>query len=463
MKFDFSKLKLANRAFSESPMQFIDTLPKQRLSDAIDLIALETGNPQARAFWQQRQLKNLLQHAHQRSPFWRKRIGVNARDVKLSDLPVLTRADVVQQVSAEGSLLSHKDGLNVTEHATSGSSGRPVAFFVSDMNGRYNETRTLAQYLIEGRSFAKNKTRFVHLDHSRAEQLRHKMPAGFLVDVSEGWAGPLAGLFASGKQKKVFYSRPDPEDLLKELLKEPVGYLLVSPRLLVELSQYRGWDAFLKNGIEMVLPITEALPADLRAAFHKHGIAIRSSYSSEEVGPIGFECPQHPEHYHVAQSNVIVEASRAQGAQVDGQALGSLLVTHLHAYATPFIRYDIGDLGLLAERCRCGHDGPVISALVGRSKSLVKHADGRLSVFHIRGAALQKILPFEEYRITQTALDRLVIEFGGGPEPDAGQAAAITALLQAHASPSFQVDIRAGAQIDWGAGAKRLAFRNALL
>ena len=68
------------------------------------------------------------------------------------------------------------------------------------------------------------------------------------------------------------------------------------------------------------------------------------------------------------------------GAQVDGRMLGNILVTHLHAYATPFIRYEIGDLGVLSPRCKCGHDGPVLSHLVGRGKSLVKHGDGHLTV-----------------------------------------------------------------------------------
>jgi phenylacetate-coenzyme A ligase PaaK-like adenylate-forming protein len=461
--FDFSQLKLTNRAFSERPMQFIDTLAKQRLSDMIDLIAVETGNPQARAFWQQRQLRNLLEHAHQRSAFWRKRIGANVRAVKLADLPVLTRADVSEQFASEGALLSSRDGLGVKEHTTSGSSGRPVRFFVSDMNARYNESRTLAQYLLEGRSLAKTKTRFVHLNHSRAEALRDKMPSGFLVDQSEGWTGELAGLFTSGLQKKVFYWRPDAQKLLKEMVKEPIGYLLAAPRLLMELSQSSGWDAFLKNGIEMVLPITEALSPELRQVFAQQGIPVRSSYSSEEVGPIGFECPHNLENYHVAESNVIVEISRMGGAQVDGRMLGNILVTHLHAYATPFIRYEIGDLGVLSPRCKCGHDGPVLSHLVGRGKSLVKHGDGHLTLFHIRGAELRCILPFNEYRITQTELDRLVIEFGGNTEPDAEQAAAITTLLQAHAGPSFVIDIRTTREIDWGESAKRLAFRNALL
>ena len=106
MRFDFSEVPLKNRAFSEKPMTFIDQEPKNFLAAVIDLVAIETGNRTARQHWQHKQLQNLLQHAAQRSAFWRKRIGTKKiKDINLSDLPILTRSDVVKQVETEGSLL----------------------------------------------------------------------------------------------------------------------------------------------------------------------------------------------------------------------------------------------------------------------------------------------------------------------------------------------------------------------
>src|SRR3977135_3687820 len=110
VKLDLSNIKIGTRAFCESPMRFVDPEPKQMLSDVIDLIAIETGNRKAREHWQQKQLQNLLQHASARSPFWRKRVGTKRiSDLKLSDLPILTRGDVIQQVKSEGSLLRPED------------------------------------------------------------------------------------------------------------------------------------------------------------------------------------------------------------------------------------------------------------------------------------------------------------------------------------------------------------------
>lgn len=83
-------------------MTFIDPEPKHFLASIIDLMAIETGNRTARDYWQRKQLQNLLQHAAQRSAFWRKRIGTKKfKDISVSDLPILTHSDVVKQVEAQ--------------------------------------------------------------------------------------------------------------------------------------------------------------------------------------------------------------------------------------------------------------------------------------------------------------------------------------------------------------------------
>ncbi|WP_204310603.1 hypothetical protein, partial [Escherichia coli] len=90
-------------------------------------------------------------------------------------------------------------------------------------------------------------------------------------------------------------------------------------------------------------------------------------YSSEEVGSIGLECQANAGVYHVSTSNVLVEIIPAASVRTVSGTTGLVLVTHLHSYATPFIRYDLGDIATLADRCPCGHDGPVLSNIQGRS------------------------------------------------------------------------------------------------
>lgn len=102
MKIDFSQLPFAHRAFSEMPMTFCEPQHREMLASLFALVALETANRKTQEQWQAAQLRNLIFHASQRSAFWRRRISTkkNVRDVKLSSLPVLTRADVIAQVQS---------------------------------------------------------------------------------------------------------------------------------------------------------------------------------------------------------------------------------------------------------------------------------------------------------------------------------------------------------------------------
>ena len=176
------------------------------MSAIIDVIAIETGKRKARENWQKAQLRHLLKHAHERSPFWRKRIGTRKiSDVDLLDLPVLTRSDVVNQVKSEGSLLRQADGFGVTTHSTSGSSGTPVQFFISHMNSDYSQVRSLAQYLMEGRDLDRNRTRLRSSSREEGEHLQTDVTNSFTVGVTETWLGPLSFLFKSGINKHINY------------------------------------------------------------------------------------------------------------------------------------------------------------------------------------------------------------------------------------------------------------------
>jgi phenylacetate-CoA ligase len=456
MILDFSALPFKNRAFSEKPMTFIDQAPRNFLSAIIDLIVIETGNRTAREYWQNKQLQNLLQHAAQRSAFWRKRIGTKRiKDINLSDLPVLTRRDIVKQVENEGSLLPPGGVIQATKHSTSGSSGTPVQFFVSDDNALYNQARSMAQCFMEGRNLTLNRTRF--------KSAPNRMQGGFSVENTGSWLGPLSALFRSGSNKSILHLQPDRDLLFRELAKDPIGYLIAQPRL-VETLFYDSDVSFLsENGTEMFIPISEEAEKGLRAKFAAARIPVRSNYSSEEVGYIATECKDYPETFHVVQSNVIVEIDNRDSVVVDDNQLGRVLVTHLHSYATPFVRYDIGDLATLSEGCGCGHDGPVLSNIIGRKKRLLKRADGSVVPFLIKAENILRIVECDEYRIRQTDLSTIEVEIGGVGQLTVDQIASLKRAFKEHAGDEFQIRINAVQKIDWGSDIKRLGFRSELL
>lgn len=453
MTLNFSAYPLRNRCFSSSPLTILNQAAKEKLSDIMEVVLLETGGRQAREHWEAFQIHNLLKHAVERSAFWRRRIGGKPRS-ELHSLPILSRQELRNQVAAEGPLVGPTDGTRTAVNVTSGSSGVPVRFHVCDFNANYNVMRNLAQYFIEGRDFSLKRT--------DVKATAVSVKNGLSVARNPSWAGPLSNLIKSGPEKQIEYSvlndRKASLNLMNELLKDDIGYLACAPKVLDMLSCTVDLGFLKQVDTAMWICRAEGPGSHLTDTFSNLGIPVRQTYSSEEVGPIGYECPKFPGHFHVASSNVVVEVVDRNHA-INGTNLGRLLVTHLHSYATPFIRYDLGDLACLSERCPCGHDGATIYNLHGRTSSIIKHRNGQLSPFMIRDNDLFGLADFTEYRIRQTGFEKLVMEVGGRPELTNEEVATFTVFLRQQVGEEFSIEVIPRSQIDWGESRKKHGFR----
>ena len=100
------------------------------------------------------------------------------------------------------------------------------------------------------------------------------------------------------------------------------------------------------------------------------GASVRHRYTCPPSGPLAFQCPQSDTYHHVAVSNVrleiVDEAGRLLPMAGKGATpqVGRVLVTALHQYATPLLRYDTGDHAALHDGCPgCGLAVPALSAL----------------------------------------------------------------------------------------------------
>jgi phenylacetate-CoA ligase len=88
-------------------------------------------------------------------------------------------------------------------------------------------------------------------------------------------------------------------------------------------------------------------------------------YGSAEAGCIAWECPICP-GYHVNSDMVILELLDG-GKPVPAGAEGEVVVTNLHSYAMPFIRYRQGDVGRWSEASpQCGRGFPLMRVIEGR-------------------------------------------------------------------------------------------------
>jgi len=122
--------------------------------------------------------------------------------------------------------------------------------------------------------------------------------------------------------------------------------------------------------------IGEIVTPDLRAECRRAwGVKLVDLYSAQEVGYIALQCPEH-DCYHVQSENVLVEILNAQGRPCAPGEIGRVVVTALHNFATPLIRYDIGDYAEPAKPCPCGRGLPALQRIMGRSRNMLVLPNG---------------------------------------------------------------------------------------
>jgi phenylacetate-coenzyme A ligase PaaK-like adenylate-forming protein len=453
----FRKRPLLPGAFADRPLNFMSLAELEDLANitAVDLI--ENGDRAAREHWQNKQLTNLLRHAQARSAFWRQRMPPRAIGHGIMhDLPIQSREDVVAQVSLEGCLAA-TDGVASMVYASSGSTGTPVNVFYSPQNAYYNTVRYLAQYFIYGLSLEEN-----HVRIRNATDLGMLERRATRVKSDDAWAGPLARIFRNGASKQITHAYDD-DTLIDELSKDPVGYLNCQSRFVEIILKRGGVDLVKRLGIKLWVHFSDYRDPDVVKALAGIGVPSLSNYSASEIGPIGFECPKFPGNYHVTHSNVIVELDDKTTTTFNGATLGRLLVTHLHSYATPLIRYDIGDFGQLEKRCPCGHDGATISRIFGRGKHFLRHPNGKLLPFYIKTEALLDVFPtLTECRFTQKEIDTITVEIGGPRSITAKEEGQLKKLIVIATDPVFKIRIEQVDKIDWSGNPKRLIFASSV-
>ena len=106
------------------------------------------------------------------------------------------------------------------------------------------------------------------------------------------------------------------------------------------------------------------------------GVKVVDMYSSQEVGYIALQCPEH-EHYHVQAENLLVEVLAEDGRGCGPGEVGRVVVTTLHNFAMPLLRYDIGDYAEVGASCPCGRGLGVLTRILGRQRNLLVLPDGR--------------------------------------------------------------------------------------
>jgi len=126
-----------------------------------------------------------------------------------------------------------------------------------------------------------------------------------------------------------------------------------------------------KNGIDNIKPKAILTTADMLYDYKRKTIEhifdcdVFDNYSGRDTTLQAAECSEHF-GYHLSIENAVVEFVKENEDVYPGET-GKIIITDLCNYAMPFIRYEIGDLGVPSdENCPCGRKLPIMKSVKGR-------------------------------------------------------------------------------------------------
>jgi phenylacetate-CoA ligase len=349
---------------------------------------------------QRKKLKDLLNHAYENVPYYRGLFDSNRikpEDVKvikdLEKIPVTDKA-VLRSMKRADIMAKDVDSRECVEVFTSGSTGMPTHIYFTRKDYEFLDLIYLRSFLENGLRF-KYKRAFVLDPHS--------------FETKKCWYHWFG--LATYVNISCFL---DPKEQVKALIDTKPDFIHGYPSSLKEIAE-----------IVLELEIKEIQPRIISTAaemLHKKdrvliasafGVDIYDRYAARECGNIAWECDRHA-GYHINMDSLIVEFIK-DGHSVEPGERGDVVITNLHSYAMPFIRYRIGDIAVPSgNACPCGLELPLMEIFEGRDEDFIVLNNGRkISPMAVTGT-LDHISGLKQFRVIQEERDLMVVQIVAG-------------------------------------------------
>lgn len=346
--------------------------------------------------------------------------------------PVLSKSDLTEILAAPDNFFASP----VIRHTTGGSTGQPFRFFISRES---YEWRTAVSD--RGYSWA------------QAEEGRRSFYVWGTAIYKQGWKQRIKeGVHHWLQNRKYFDSFLFDDARKAECCRQinrfkPVSLVGYSGNL-IELARYvQRHPGQLTWRAKTAVTAAEGLRPGMRDLIEQHlADEVFMSYGSREFMLIGMECRAHG-GYHLSSDNLYVEVVDANGVPCQPGETGRIVVTDLHNTATPFIRYAIGDIGVMGAGdyglqpsvCPCGLPFPLLQSVEGRLQEVIVRADGeKMTALFI--PHLMKEFPWVDgYQVVQAAPGVMTMNLVTGDVRWAEKTGAIELLLRARLGDCMQI------------------------
>jgi len=386
-------------------------------------------------------IRSLVNHAYRNVRFYHDlfdREGVKPEDIKTSEdlakLPIITK----EQVKTAGDKIFSNgvDKRKCVTHYTSGSTGIPLKLLFRKEDACYGSASYERCRTENGFKLFRDSLLIVGCPPETRGRLGNMLRAlrRRYINVQDNLDDQISVLLKT--KSDAIWGYPSGIKILAHAIRER-EIREVNPRLVFTASETL--DQSTRNFINSVM-----------------NVEVIDVCGAWEVGCMAWECSEHS-GYHMSMDTVVLEFVR-DGERVSTGERGELVVTNLHSYAMPLIRYRLGDIAIPTdEECSCGRGGYLVKMIEGRSDDFIKLSDGRiLSPLIFLSEKLVEHISDEirSYRLIQEKEDEFTMELVGMNEISCETIKKIFSELSRVLGGNVQIRIRIVKDIERGSSGK---------
>lgn len=364
-------------------------------------------------------IRKMIAHSYRNVPFYRSlfdRHGIVPADIRgaadLVRIPITTRREI-QDASLTDRLAKGVDPSRLIERSTTGSTGKCLVIrrtWSEEQVLNFFRWRTVRAYGLRLADVIANP-RIKVPTHPRDNQIPRRIANALHV------------------YRKVIVDLRFTTDDVGALHDLHPEVILGWPTILAEMAPRwaelnrakpsRNMVRFVISGGEVLTPAArDQITSGFRAP-------VRDMYGAHEFSIVASQCPATDE-YHLSDETLYAEVIRDDRRVGAGES-GEVVVTGLHSFAMPFIRYKLGDVVIQGSpACACGSPFATIRSIRGRAADYLTLPHG--GMVHPQDIARDsyRAAPWiKQLQVVQESVDRIRLDVVPLRDPSPDEVAAI--------------------------------------
>ncbi len=316
------------------------------------------------------------------------------------ELPIMTKATFQKTLQERLS-----DGFSIKNtyvNKTSGSSGDPFIF----AKDKFCHALTWSNIM--------HRFGWFDIDFNRSLQARfYGIPLDFIGNSKERIKD-----FLSNRYRFTIFDLSDAvlEKILKKFQYKKFDYINGYTSSVVLFAKFlQGKNIVLKSvcpTLKCCIVTSEMLFEDNKAVMETYfGVPIINEYGASELDVIAFQNPAGD--WQVNSETLYVEIVDDDNTVLPYGKEGRIVITSFYNKAHPFIRYDIGDIGILDEKSTLKK--PILKKLIGRTNDIAILPSGKkspgLTFYYVTKSIIEDDGNVKEFVIIQSKIDTFEIEY----------------------------------------------------